>query len=57
MPGRAGIYYVTRRSHRMQKQKIDVTCPGALFVETAQGPAEHEKSCVDVLHPRRTGMH
>jgi hypothetical protein len=34
---------VTRRSHRMQKHNIGVTCPGALFMQTAPGPPEHEK--------------
>jgi hypothetical protein len=27
----------------MQKHKFGVTCPGALFVESAQVPPEHEK--------------
>jgi hypothetical protein len=37
------MHYVTHRSHQMQKHKLDVTCPGVLFMETALGPAEHEK--------------
>jgi hypothetical protein len=37
------MHYVTRRSHRMQKDMFDVTCSGVLFMETAPGPAEHEK--------------
>jgi hypothetical protein len=27
------MHYVTRRSHLMQKHKVDVTCPDAPFVE------------------------
>jgi hypothetical protein len=34
---------VTRRSHRMQKHKFGVTCPAALFLETALGPPDQEK--------------
>jgi hypothetical protein len=37
------MHYVARISHQMQKHKIDVTCADALFMETAQGPPEHEK--------------
>jgi hypothetical protein len=37
------VHYVTYRSHRMQKHKFSLTCPGALFKVTAQGPLEHEK--------------
>jgi hypothetical protein len=29
----------------------------ALFMETAPGPPEHEKECVDFLNPERTEMH
>jgi hypothetical protein len=32
-------------------------CPCSLFVETALGPPEHEKLCIDVLCPKHTGMH
>jgi hypothetical protein len=35
----------------MQKHKFGETCPVALFVESVPVPAEHEKYCVDVLHP------
>jgi hypothetical protein len=42
-PGRIGMHYVTRRSHRMQKYKFNVTCLGALFLDTAPGLPEHEK--------------
>jgi hypothetical protein len=34
---------VTRRFQRMQKHKFGITCPGALFMETAVGPPEHGK--------------
>jgi hypothetical protein len=37
--------YVTHRSHGMQKHMIGITCPGALFMETAPGQPEHEKLC------------
>jgi hypothetical protein len=42
-PGRNGIHYVNRRSHRMQKHKVGVMCPGALFVESILVPPEHKK--------------
>jgi hypothetical protein len=45
------MHYVTQRSDRMQKHKFGVTYPGELFLETALGPPEHEKLCVDVSHP------
>jgi ribosomal protein S27E len=28
------MHYMTRKSHRMQKHMFDVTCPGALFLQT-----------------------
>jgi hypothetical protein len=37
------MHYVTHKSYWMQKHKFGVTCPNALFVETAPGPPEHEK--------------
>jgi hypothetical protein len=45
------MHYVTRISHRMQKHKFGVMCPGTLFVETAPGPPEHEKLCIDISRP------
>jgi hypothetical protein len=48
---------VTRRSQRMQKQKFSVTCPDLHFLRSVLVPPEQEKGCVDVLSPRRTGMH
>jgi hypothetical protein len=51
------MHHVTRRSHRMQKHKFGVTCPGVLFIETALGLPQHEKWCIDVSCPVRTGMH
>jgi hypothetical protein len=50
------MQYVTRRSHQMQKHRFEVACPNTLFMETDVGPPEHEKQCVDVSHPGRTGM-
>jgi hypothetical protein len=51
------MYYVTRISHSMQKHKFGVTCPAVLFMETAPGPPEYEKYCIDVSRPGCTGMH
>jgi hypothetical protein len=42
-PRCAGMHYITRISYRIQKHKCDVTCPDALFLETAPIPPEHEK--------------
>jgi hypothetical protein len=42
-PASTEMNYMTRRSHRMQKYKFGVMCPGALFVEFALVPLEHEK--------------
>jgi hypothetical protein len=41
----------------MQKHKLGVTCPGALFMEITLSSPEHEKLCVNVSYPGRTGMH
>jgi hypothetical protein len=38
------MHYVTCRSHRMQKHKFGVTCPGALFVISVPVPLQHENS-------------
>jgi hypothetical protein len=51
------MHYVTHRSDRMQKHKFSVTSPNALPMETAPGPHEHEKECVDVSRPGRTKIH
>jgi hypothetical protein len=56
-PGRSEMHYVTRRSHRLQKHKFNVTSPGTLSMETALGRPEHEKKCIDNSRPRCTGMH
>jgi hypothetical protein len=37
------MHYMTHRSCRMQKHNFGVTCPSALFMETALSPPEHEK--------------
>jgi hypothetical protein len=50
------MYNVTHKSHRMQKHKFIVTCSGMLFMKTAPSPPEHEKYCIDVWCPGRTGM-
>jgi hypothetical protein len=48
--------YVTRKSHQIQKDKFCITYLGVHFAESVSVPAEHEKECIDVLHPGRTGM-
>jgi hypothetical protein len=40
----------------MQKHKFGVMCLDSLFVEAVPGPPKYEKLCVDVSHPRDTGM-
>jgi hypothetical protein len=37
------MHYMSHSSHWMKKHKFGVMCPGALFMETALGPPEHEK--------------
>jgi hypothetical protein len=37
------MHNMTRRSPSMQKHNFGKTFPGALFMETAPGPAKHEK--------------
>jgi hypothetical protein len=37
------MHYVTRKSHRMQKHKVGVTCPDALFVKSVLVRPKHEK--------------
>jgi hypothetical protein len=51
------MHYMIEISHRLHKHKFDVTCPYALFIETALVPPEHQKYCVDVSSLRGTGMH
>jgi hypothetical protein len=46
----------TRISNRMQKHKFSVMYLGMFIMETASGPPEHVKYCVDVSCPRRTRM-
>jgi hypothetical protein len=41
--GRTGMHYVTRRSHRMQKNKFGITSPEALFVKSLPVSPELEK--------------
>jgi hypothetical protein len=42
------MHYVTRISHRIQKNKYNITCSGTLFVKAAPGQPEHEKECIDI---------
>jgi hypothetical protein len=51
------VYYVTHRSHQMQKHKFGVMCPGTLFVESVPVPPENEKWCINISHPKCTEMH
>jgi hypothetical protein len=45
------MYYVTHRSHRVEKYKFGVTCPTTLLLESLLVPPEDQKKCVDVLCP------
>jgi hypothetical protein len=51
------MHYVTRRSHWMEKHKFGVKGPDALFIDTARGPHELEKSWIEVSRPKSTEMH
>jgi hypothetical protein len=51
------MHYVTRSFHPTQNHKYNVTCLDAVFMQTSQGPPEHEKWCIDVSQPKHTGMH
>jgi hypothetical protein len=51
------MHYVTHRSHQMQKNKFNISCPGAFFVQSVRVPPEHGKKCVDVSRPGCTRMH
>jgi hypothetical protein len=37
------MHYMTHKSHRMEKHKFGVMCPGALFVKSILVTLEHEK--------------
>jgi hypothetical protein len=37
------MHYVTRKFLELQKHKFEVTCPGALCIESVPVLAEHEK--------------
>jgi hypothetical protein len=41
----------------MEKHKFDVTCPDALFMETAPGPRKHERYSSDILRLESIIMH
>jgi hypothetical protein len=41
--GLTEMQYVTHSLHKMQKHNFGVMYPGALFVEIASSPPEHEK--------------
>jgi hypothetical protein len=51
------MHYVTHRSHHMERHMFSLTYPDALFVESALDPTKHEKLCVEILWPGRTGVH
>jgi hypothetical protein len=40
------MHYVTRRSHRIQKHKFNISCSGVLVVECIPGPPDHENSAL-----------
>jgi hypothetical protein len=50
------MHYLTHISHCMQKHKFGVTCPTALFMETALGPPEQEKWYVNISRRRCTTL-
>jgi hypothetical protein len=50
-------FHAPHKSHRMQKGKFGVMCPGTVSMETAPGPLKYEKYYVNVSLPGRTGMH
>jgi hypothetical protein len=51
------MHYLTRRLHRMQKQKFGMTCPEALSVKSIPTPTELEKYCDDDSLSGSTKMH
>jgi hypothetical protein len=51
------MHYVTHRSHRIQKYMFGIMFPNTLIMETAPGPFEHEKECVDISRPGWTKTH
>jgi hypothetical protein len=51
------MYYMIRRSHRMQKYKLGVTCPSALFVQSVPVPPENEEGYDHTSRPGPTRMH
>jgi hypothetical protein len=51
------MHYVTCISDWMQKHKFGITCLDVVFMDTASGPPEHEKYCVNVSCPGCTTMH
>jgi uncharacterized membrane protein YsdA (DUF1294 family) len=51
------MHYVTCISHRVQKQKFNVTCDITIIVESVPVPPEHEKLCIDISRLGRTRMH
>jgi hypothetical protein len=51
------MHSVIRRSNRLQKNKLGVTCASNLFLESIPVPHEHEKKSDHISRPGRTGMH
>jgi hypothetical protein len=51
------MHYVTHGYTTMQKHKFGVMYPNALFVESAPGPLEREKLCINISHPGCTETH
>jgi hypothetical protein len=39
------------------KHRFDIMCPSALFVGSIPVTDEHEKYCIDISRPGRSGMH
>jgi hypothetical protein len=51
------MHYMNHRFPTDEKYKFHVIFPGAIFMEGALGPPEHEKYWVNVSWPGCTGMH
>jgi hypothetical protein len=41
----------------MEKDMFNIMCPITIFMQTAPGPPEDEKKCVDIACPGRTRVH
>jgi hypothetical protein len=51
------MHYVTHQSHQMQKHRFHVTCPDALFMETAPAHPSMKNSASTFHTHGCTGLH